>query len=165
MGTQMVAGMTALTKAVISMLLWLTAVTHPLSPTLPPREPTIPDLLREAEIRHELPAYLLHAIAYVESRMDHSQVGRHGEVGLLQLHPKHHRTGETLEEHIDIAAAYLAAMIQRFGLDRGIAAYNQGPSNPRAGHYNRRVFQAWEDWVKLCSDSNQWPTRRSGTGF
>ena len=112
-----------------------------------PEPPSIPELLIRAEEHYGLPAGLLHAIAWVESRMDPAAVGPCGEVGLMQLHPRWHDVSGGVPGQIDTAAAYLAEMIRLFGLDRGIAAYNAGPThaNPKSA-YVRRVYRAWDVW-------------------
>ena len=136
-----------MTRILAATLVFLVSATAPLSPALAPPEPDIPALLREAEVRQGLPDYLLHAICQVESRMDPEAIGAQGEVGLLQLHPKWHDVSGGVPAQIDTAARYLRAMIDRYGLDLGIAAYNQGPSRPVVvGAYVRRVYRAWEVW-------------------
>jgi soluble lytic murein transglycosylase-like protein len=132
--------------ALAALMLFLATAALPAAPAVLPTEPSIYDLLTDAELRHGLPPYLLHAIAQVESSMDPDAVGAAGEIGLMQLHPQWHDVSGGVPGQIETAAAYLASLIDRFGVRRGVAAYNQGPSDPRVGAYVRRVYRAWDIW-------------------
>ena len=101
-------------------------------------------LLVQAEAAHSLPEGLLVAVAKVESNLNPDVVGAQGEVGLMQLHPKYHDISGGVPGQINTAAAYLSEMIARFGLELGISAYNQGPSNPKVSRYVRLVKEAWK---------------------
>jgi hypothetical protein len=53
------------------------------------RATELAELFAEAGAAHNLDPYLLTALAWSESRFDSSQVGRVGERGLMQLHPRY----------------------------------------------------------------------------
>jgi len=127
-------------KALLVALVVSLAVTQ----AAPQPEPTIEEWLTDAEAQYELPSGLLRAVAWVESKMNPNAVGSAGEVGLMQLHPRYHNIGGGIVGQIHTAAKYLRQMIERFGLDLGIAAYNQGPRNPKYSEYVRRVKEAWQ---------------------
>ncbi len=118
---------------------------HPVECSSEWEEPSIEDLLTAAEIRHDLPAGILHAIAWVESRMNPDVIGALGEIGLMQLHPRYHDVSGGISGQIETAARYLRMLLDRLGcLDLALSAYNQGPSNPIVGSYAQRVRIAWK---------------------
>lgn len=110
------------------------------SPILPP-EPiqahaAAPDevvrLIQESSARHAVPAAVVEAVAWQESRFNHAAVSSKGARGVMQLLPK---TASDLgvdpgdlKGNIDGGAAYLAQQLRRYGdLRLALAAYNAGP--------------------------------------
>lgn len=93
--------------------------THPLGAH--GRAAELAELLTEASRAHRVDVYLLTALAWSESRFDSSQVGRVGERGLLQLHPRftygraYGRFRGTQHER-DRLAIFLGAEALRHGL-------------------------------------------------
>jgi soluble lytic murein transglycosylase-like protein len=80
-----------------------------------------------------VPASLLVATAYEESRMDPSAHSGAGARGLLQLMPGTARElrldGDDSADNVLAGASYLRQMLSRFGsLDLALAAYNAGPT-------------------------------------
>lgn len=88
--------------------------------------------IREASNRHAVPASILEAVAWQESRFNQSAVSRKGARGVMQLMPGT-ASGlgvdpRNLKSNIDGGAAYLAQQLRRFGdLRLALAAYNAGP--------------------------------------
>lgn len=92
-----------------------------------------------AERRHGLPAGLLRAVAWRESRgrrdiIDGRTVSSAGAVGLMQIVPRWHPDARPLDPYhsIDYAAGYLADLHAMLGTWRAaVAAYNWGPTHVR----------------------------------
>jgi soluble lytic murein transglycosylase-like protein len=81
----------------------------------------------------KVPASLLVATAYVESRMDPTAHSQAGAEGLLQLMPQTARevrlAGDDPAVNVLAGARYLRQMLDRFGsVDLALAAYNAGPT-------------------------------------
>lgn len=111
------------------------------SPILPP-EPTplyrVPQeevvrLIHESSARYAVPAAVVEAVAWQESRFNHAAVSSKGALGVMQLLPK---TASDLgvdpgdlKGNIDGGAAYLARQLRRYrgDLRLALAAYNAGP--------------------------------------
>jgi hypothetical protein len=102
-------------------------------------------LLEEAAVRHDLDPYLLAALAVRESMLDPQALGRNGEAGILQLHPRGAGRGVPFVEDEDLrercegetdgcqgpiverGAATLAESIERCGSIRsGLGRYASG---------------------------------------
>jgi peptidoglycan DL-endopeptidase CwlO len=89
-------------------------------------------LFEEAGARHGIPAKVLAAIGYVESRFRTDAVSSAGAVGMMQFLPS---TAASMgvdpydpASAIDGTARYLRSALDRFGsLDQAIASYNVGP--------------------------------------
>jgi soluble lytic murein transglycosylase-like protein len=80
-----------------------------------------------------VPASLLVATAYEESRMDPDARSGAGAEGLLQLMPQTARevqlAGDSPAQNVLAGARYLRQMLDRFGtVDLALAAYNAGPT-------------------------------------
>jgi soluble lytic murein transglycosylase-like protein len=80
-----------------------------------------------------VPASLLVATAYQESRMDPEARSQAGAEGLLQLMPQTARevqlAGDSPALNVLAGARYLRQMLDRFGtVDLALAAYNAGPT-------------------------------------
>lgn len=88
--------------------------------------------IRESSARHALPAPLIQAVAWQESRFDNRAVSPKGARGVMQLLPATASDlgvdPSDLQGNIDGGAAYLARQLRRFGdLRLALAAYNAGP--------------------------------------
>jgi len=110
-----------------------------------------------AGARHGIPAKVLAAIGYVESRFQVDAVSSAGAVGMMQFLPST-AAGMGVDPHdpasaIDGAARYLRHALDRFGsLDQAIASYNVGPGaiaraggvqpGSQAEHYLQQVLDA-----------------------
>lgn len=90
-------------------------------------------LIQESSVRHAVPAAVVEAVAWQESRFNHAAVSSKGARGVMQLLPK---TASDLgvdpgdlKGNIDGGAAYLAQQLRRYGGDLrlALAAYNAGP--------------------------------------
>ena len=113
-----------------------------------------------AEAKYSLPAGLLDALVWTESRYNPLAVSPAGAVGLGQLMPataKELGVSNRFDPMANIfgAARYLRQMLDRFGLVHlAVAAYNAGPGAvervggiPRNGEtpeYVRNVLQRWK---------------------
>jgi hypothetical protein len=112
-----------------------------------------------AEVRHSLPAGLLDALIWVESKYNPLAVSPKGAGGLGQLMPP---TASSLGvenrfdpyENIEGAARYLRQMLDKFGLVHlAVAAYNAGPgtvsrakgipANKETPGYVSEVLKRW----------------------
>jgi soluble lytic murein transglycosylase-like protein len=96
----------------------------------PPEE--VIRLIRESSVRHAVPAEVVEAVAWQESRFNHAAVSSKGALGVMQLLPTTASDlgvdPSDLKGNIDGGAAYLAQQIRRFGdLRLALAAYNAGP--------------------------------------
>lgn len=93
--------------------------------------------IREAAERFHLPERLLRAVIHAESVGDALAISPKGAMGLMQIMPvtwQELRTSLALgddpfdpRENIVAGAAYLRQMLDRFGPDGFLAAYNAGP--------------------------------------
>jgi len=88
--------------------------------------------IRESSARHALPAGVVEAVAWQESRFNHAAVSPKGARGVMQLLPTTASDlgvdPSDLRSNIDGGAAYLAQQLRRFGdLKLALAAYNAGP--------------------------------------
>ena len=134
--------------------------TYALRVTVPGyREAIYLPLIRDAELRHQLPPRLLQALIWTESRFNPLAVSPAGAAGLTQLMPATARElGVTNrhdpEQNIDGGARYLRQMLDRFGsVDLALAAYNAGPgavtksggipANRETPSYVRNVLDRW----------------------
>ncbi|MEY4578260.1 MAG: hypothetical protein RL701_2963 [Pseudomonadota bacterium] len=117
--------------------------------------------LKDAGERFEIDPWLLAAMAYRESRLNPFAVGKVGERGILQLHPKNKRskhvrfvtdshyrahckreTGACQREVVERAAQMLATSLNKCGgdLEQALAMYNTGRCS--GGHrYADRVLR------------------------
>jgi soluble lytic murein transglycosylase-like protein len=103
------------------------------SPILAATPEDVARLIRESSVRHAVPAAVVEAVAWQESRFNHAAVSPRGALGVMQLMPK--TAGDLgvnpgdLKGNIDGGAAYLAQQLRRYGGDLrlALAAYNAGP--------------------------------------
>ena len=89
-------------------------------------------LIRESSARHAVPAQIVEAVAWQESRFNHAAVSSKGARGVMQLLPTTASDlgvdATDLRGNIDGGAAYLAQQLRRFGdVKLALAAYNAGP--------------------------------------
>lgn len=89
-------------------------------------------LIRESSARNALPAAVVEAVAWQESRFNHAAVSPKGARGVMQLMPATASSlgvdASDLRANIDGGTAYLAQQLRRFGdLKLALAAYNAGP--------------------------------------
>ena len=112
-----------------------------------------------AEARHALPAGLLDALIWTESRYNPFAVSNAGAAGLGQLMPGTARDLGVFDrfdpkENVSGAARYLKQMLDRFGMVHlALAAYNAGPGavqkakgiplNNETPGYVRSVLKRW----------------------
>ncbi|MEZ5696955.1 MAG: lytic transglycosylase domain-containing protein [Sphingomonadaceae bacterium] len=123
------------------------------------REALYEPLIRQAEIRYQLPPRLLQALVWQESRFDPMAISSAGAAGLAQLMPATARELGVANRHdpgqsIDGGARYLRKMLDRFGaIHLALAAYNAGPGavsraggiprNRETPGYVRSVLRRW----------------------
>ncbi|PWU06464.1 MAG: lytic transglycosylase domain-containing protein [Terriglobia bacterium] len=109
----------------------------PMPPALPlifPKDTRA--LIREAAMKHQVPAAFVSSIVRAESNFDPLALSPKGAIGLMQLMPE---TAQQFgadphvpEQNIDAGTRYLRWLVNRYhkyrdGLKRAIAAYNAGP--------------------------------------
>jgi soluble lytic murein transglycosylase-like protein len=93
---------------------------------------------------------LVRAIIFVESSNNPNAVGRDGEVGLMQLHPKWHpNVSFDPKENIKLGIKYLAKIRARHGArhtNSWFVFFNYGPNkkldNPRETEYYKKVIRS-----------------------
>jgi soluble lytic murein transglycosylase-like protein len=88
--------------------------------------------IQDSAARHALPAPVVEAVAWQESRYNQAAISPKGARGVMQLMPATAQTlgvdAADLKANIDGGAAYLASQLRRFGdLRLALAAYNAGP--------------------------------------
>ena len=110
--------------------------TVPIGPPAAPPLQVAPEevvrLIQESSARHAVPAEVVNAVAWQESRFNQAAVSPKGARGVMQLLPA---TASDLgvdpgdlKGNIDGGAAYLAQQLRRYGdLRLALAAYNAGP--------------------------------------
>lgn len=96
-----------------------------------PRE-EVARLIQESSLRHAVPASIVEAVAWQESRFNHESISPKGARGVMQLLPTTASDlgvdPSDLRGNIDGGAAYLAQQLKRFGdVKLALAAYNAGP--------------------------------------
>jgi soluble lytic murein transglycosylase-like protein len=94
----------------------------------------VAEAIAGAAKRHGLSPALIEAVAWQESRFDHSRVSPRGARGVMQLMPTTARwlqiDARDMRDNINGGAAYLAALLHRYSgnLALALAAYNAGPN-------------------------------------
>lgn len=143
---------------------WKAAI-HIADPPRSFRESLYLPMIREAEVRYELPPRLLQALIWAESRFDPLAISPAGAAGLAQLMPATARELGVANRHdpaqsIDGGARYLRQMLDRFGaIHLALAAYNAGPGavaraggiprNRETPGYVRNVLSRWSSYQPL----------------
>jgi hypothetical protein len=118
-------------------------------------------MIYAAEVRHGIPAGLLDALIWAESRYNPIALSPAGAAGLSQLMPATARELGVANRYdpianIDGGARYLRRMLERFGsVHLAVAAYNAGPNavakvgripfNGETPIYVARVMRRWMD--------------------
>ena len=97
------------------------------------KERTVHDIIKEAALESGLDYKLLLAVAKKESNLKPTAVSPVGAKGVMQLMPviiRKYKVTDPFdpEQNIRAGVAYLSKMINRFGLEHGLAAYNAGPA-------------------------------------
>jgi soluble lytic murein transglycosylase-like protein len=92
----------------------------------------ISEAIQESSARHAVPAPVVEAVAWQESRFNPAAVSPKGALGVMQLMPQTARAmgvdPTDVRANVDGGVAYLAQQIRRFGdLRLALAAYNAGP--------------------------------------
>jgi soluble lytic murein transglycosylase-like protein len=129
------------------------------------RESLYARAVSDAERRYQLPAHLLRALIWAESRFDPMAISRAGAAGLAQLMPGTARELGIMNRHdpiasIDGGARYLRQMLDRFeAVHLALAAYNAGPGavskargipkNGETPEYVRAVLDRWRSIAAL----------------
>jgi hypothetical protein len=108
---------------------------------------TPPALIQQAAEQTSNPRLML-AISFVESSWRANAVGRAGEVGAMQLHPKYHNVPKTVVEQFKYAERYLMRLRKICGIKRYLACYNVGPRKIALDKtlgvgYTRKVMEAY----------------------
>jgi len=121
------------------------------------------DEIRQASERHKVDEALLHAVIEVESGYRPNAESPRGAMGLMQLMPAtaaQYSLKDPFDPNtnIDTGARHLRKLIDKFGIERGLAAYNAGegvvhkfggiPPYPETRNYVSRI-------LKLISNTQQ----------
>jgi soluble lytic murein transglycosylase-like protein len=90
------------------------------------------ELIQQAAARHGVDPALVRAVVSTESGGNPSATSPAGAMGLMQLMPGTARSlgvsnAYDPKENIEGGTKYLASLTQKFGLEKGLAAYNAGP--------------------------------------
>jgi soluble lytic murein transglycosylase-like protein len=89
-------------------------------------------LIAAAAARHHVDPALVQAVVSAESGGDPQATSPAGAMGLMQLMPGTARSLGVADpydpsQNVEAGTRYLADLTRRFGLEKGIAAYNAGP--------------------------------------
>jgi len=96
------------------------------------------------ENKYNMPKGILQNIAYHESRYNPNAVSHAGAVGIMQIHPKWHKTVNPYNpyESIKYGAKYLDSLYKRFGSwDMALAAWNWGQGNLSKYTYHKAPLE------------------------
>ena len=90
--------------------------------------------VQDAAKKHDVDPVLLHAIIEVESSYRPNAVSSKGAMGLMQLMPEtaaQYKVEDPFDPraNIDAGARFIRRLLDQFGMQGGLAAYNAGPSS------------------------------------
>lgn len=134
------AGFTARTLVRAGLAFWLSLVagTSPLAAEPAPGAVAIGELVDMAAARFQLPPIWIHAVIDAESGGDPRAVSPRGAMGMMQLMPAtwralsaQYRLGEDpfdRRANVLAGAAYLRQLVDQYGREGFLAAYNAGPN-------------------------------------
>lgn len=123
-------------------------------------------LLFDEKINKGLDPLLLASVIEVESKWDQNAIGKLGELGLMQLHPKWHPLASLdPAENISMGASYLQLGILKCGgVEMGLRCYNGGINKrslkkKRAIIYAKKVIKEYEEKKKRnqCNKRDECP--------
>jgi soluble lytic murein transglycosylase-like protein len=105
-------------------------------------------LIKYSARKHNVPEYILLAIAEQETNFNHSAIGKAGEIGMMQIMPYHANEAKCnlrkLSCNIDYSARYLRKMYEvNYSITDAVAKYNAGyrGERTRAGQlYAKQVL-------------------------
>jgi cytidyltransferase-like protein len=107
----------------------------PPKPQVEPAKPNREELIKNAQLKYQLPEYLLPAMIHIESSGRSHVVSKKGAAGLMQINPVTQQHLGVTDPHdeaqsIEGGAKYMRQLLDRFNgkLDRALAAYNAGPT-------------------------------------
>ena len=112
---------------------------------------TFSNITKEVGAKYGIDADLLYAIAKVESNLNPKAVGSsHGEIGLMQLHPKYFpKASFEPRKNVEMAAAYIKKLKTAcsFRAAAWITCYNTGVNHklkhPLTSKYYKKVMDAY----------------------
>jgi len=84
------------------------------------------------EKRYDMPKGILQNVAYHESRLNPNAISHKGAIGIMQLHPRWHKSVNPYDpyEAIQYGAKYLNSLYERFqDWEIALAAWNWGQGN------------------------------------
>lgn len=113
----------------------------------PVRVETARDVIRRVAVREHVPAEVLLAMAYHESRFDSGAVGDGGRShGVFQIQARLHGLSIAQCRNVEYAATWTARRLKRHpgGIWAGVRAHNG--AGPRARSYAARVRSTADHW-------------------
>lgn len=110
-----------------------TPIAPPVGAVSAPTPTEVAAAILDSSTRHAVPAPIVEAVAWQESRFNQAAISPKGARGVMQLMPGTASTlgvdPADLRGNIDGGVAYLAEQLRRFGdLRLALAAYNAGPN-------------------------------------
>lgn len=113
--------------------------------------PEIKQAIILASTKYQVEPELIAAVIEVESKFNPNAVGTHGEIGLMQLHPRYHLASADVRANIDEGTKYLSWVRANCPFKRGnewINCYNLGTGHylsfPKEYPYYKNVMKAYE---------------------
>lgn len=112
------------------------AVTAPPAGMPAPQSRPYHELVQSASQAHNVHPRLIHAVIQAESNYDATATSHRGAAGLMQLTPAlaaEYAVDDLYDPqtNIDTGTRHLRYLIQRYGIDVGLAAYNAGEGSVR----------------------------------
>jgi soluble lytic murein transglycosylase-like protein len=106
---------------------------------------TYSDITGQVAVDYGLSPRLLAALVFVESSCNPNAVSGRDSVGLTQINPKYHHYKraelKNPQRSLEIGASILSAYVHRYGLVKGLHAYN-GFGNPTNSYANKVLAAA-----------------------